>query len=242
MGQRRTRKRISEDHHSIRIEGREIPLIVRRHPRARRMILRLNATGEGAVVTIPPHADPADGLDMARRQSAWLRSRLDDIGQHTPFSDGASIPFHGRDLTVRHRPDARGTAWLEEGEIHVAGALEHLSRRLGDWLRKQARADISPLAHAKAAIIDQTVSRITIRDTRTRWGSCSCKGGLSFSWRLVMAPPGVLDYVVAHEVAHLAHMNHSAAFWDTVHCISGHVEEGRDWLRTQGSALHRVGS
>jgi predicted metal-dependent hydrolase len=235
------RKKVCEDHHSIDIDGREIPLIVRRHPRARRIILRVNTAGEGAVVTIPAHADPADGIEMARRQSAWLGQRLDDMGARTEFNDGVRVPYRGQDYTLRHDPAARGTVWVEGDEIHVTGDARHMTRRLSDWMKKQARAEIAPLAHTKAASIGHTPSRITIRDTRTRWGSCSHKGGLSFSWRLVMAPNDVLDYVVAHEVAHLEHMNHSPAFWQTVDTLTANASHGRNWLSDNGSALHRIG-
>ncbi len=235
------KNKVREDHYSIDIGGREIPLIVRRHPRAQRIILRINTVGEGAVVTIPAHADPADGLEMARRQSAWLGERLDDVGARIEFSDGVQVPFQGQDYTLRHNPAARGTVWIEDGEIHVAGDLRHMTRRLNDWMKKQARAKIVPLSHAKAANIGHAPSRITIRDTRTRWGSCSSNGGLSFSWRLVMAPGEVLDYVVAHEVAHLKHMNHSLAFWQTVDTLTTNSKYGRNWLSNNGSTLHRIG-
>lgn len=233
--------RILEDRHAITIDGHEVAVTVKRHPRARRMILRLDRTGEGAVVTIPADADPADGVDMARRQSAWLRDRLQGAGRRVVFADGARIPYRGRDHAVRHRPEARGTVWLEDGEIHVAGAGEHLPRRLGDWLRKQARAEIGGLVHAKAAALGKTPGRITIRDTRSRWGSCSATGGLSFSWRLIMAPPPVLAYVVAHEVAHLAHMNHGPAFWAAVDGLGVDRADAQAWLKRHGGDLHRVG-
>ena len=234
-------KKVREDHHSIEIDGREIPLIVRTHPRARRMILRINTAGEGAVVTIPAHINPADGLDMARRQTAWLQSHLKDLGERTAFRDGVQVPYQGDQYTIRHRADARDTVWIEDDEIIIAGKIEHLSRRLDDWMKKQARATITALAHEKADQIKKTVNRITIRDTRTRWGSCSFKGCLSFSWRLILAPPEILDYVVAHEVAHLTHMNHSREFWDAVDTLTGSANTGRAWLSDNGSALHRIG-
>ncbi len=237
----RKQRKVREDHHSIDIDGREVPLIVRRHPRARRMILRINTAGEGAVVTIPAHADPADGLDLAKRQSTWLQSKLEDQGARVSFCHGASIPYLGDQYTIRHRPDVRGTVWMEGDEIHVAGRNEHLSRRLGDWMRKQARARISGIAHDMAAQIGKKPARISIRDTRTRWGSCSAKGCLSFSWRLVLAPPEVLDYVVAHEVSHLAHMNHGADFWNTVKLLNNNAVSARNWLDQNGSSLHRIG-
>ena len=241
MAFRHPHNKIKEDHHSLEIGGRKIPLIVRHHPRARRMTLRLNTVGEGAVVTIPPQASSADALDLARRQSSWLCQHLDEMGERVVLGDGVQIPFQGVQYLVRHREDGHGTVWIEDGEINVAGGIEHLSRRLGDWLKKQARTRIVSLAHQKARQIDKTLARITVRDTRTRWGSCSSKGGLSFSWRLIMAPPEILDYVVAHEVAHLAHMNHSSSFWNTVDRLTENAKGGRAWLNDNGTVLHRIG-
>lgn len=241
MAFRHPHNKIKEDHHSLEIGGRKIPLIVRRHPRARRMTLRLNTVGEGAVVTIPPQTSSADALDLARRQSSWLCQHLDEMGERVVFGDGVQIPFQGVQHLVRHSKYGYGTVWIEDGEINVAGGIEHLSRRLGDWLKKQARTRIVSLAHQKAKQIDKTLARITVRDTRTRWGSCSSKGGLSFSWRLIMAPPEILDYVVAHEVAHLAHMNHSSSFWDTVDGLTENAKGGRAWLNDNGTVLHRIG-
>jgi predicted metal-dependent hydrolase len=241
MAFKRPHYKIKEGHYLIEIGGRETPLIVRRHPRARRMILRLNTVGDGAVVTIPAHASPADALDLARRQSSWLCQKLDAMGERVVFGDGVQIPFQGAQYIVRHREDGQGTVWIKDSDINVAGGIEHLSRRLGDWLKKQARIRIVSLAHQKAKHIDKTLAWITVRDTRTRWGSCSSKGRLSFSWRLIMAPPEILDYVVAHEVAHLAHMNHSSSFWDTVDKLTENAKGGRAWLNENGTALHRIG-
>ena len=131
--------------------------------------------------------------------------------------------------------------WIEDGEINVTGDIKYLSRRLSDWLKKQAQIRIKTLVYQKAKQIKRVPSRITIRDTRTRWGSCSSKGRLSFSWRLIFAPPEILDYVVAHEVAHLVHMNHSSKFWNTVDRLTENAKSGRAWLNGNGSALQRIG-
>ena len=241
MAFRNTHNKAKEGHHSIEIGGCRIPLIVRRHPCARRMILRLNMVGEGAVITIPTNSSTSAALDFVRRKSSWLCHLLNEIGERVAFGDGVQIPFQGIQYLVRHRDDAYGAVWIEDGEINVTGDIEHLSRRLGDWLKKQARIRIKSLVHQKAKQINKTLSRITIRDTRTRWGSCSSKGVLSFSWRLIMAPPEILDYVVAHEVAHLVHMNHSSRFWDTVNRLTENAKGGRAWLNDNGFVLHRIG-
>ncbi len=225
----------------LEIEGRSIPLTVRRNPRARRMILRLDIAGDGAVVTIPADTAMADGLAMARRQSGWLVKQLGALPDRLSFSEGARIPYLGRDHTLLARPGRRGVIERRGQAIHIPGRPEHMARRLTDWFRGQARREISRRAAAKAASIGRTPRRITIRDARSRWGSCSAGGGLSFSWRLMMAPEAVLDYVVAHEVAHLAHMNHSARFWRTVAKLADDVEASRAWLRGNGARLHRIG-
>ena len=151
------------------------------------------------------------------------------------------VPILGVEHLVRHRPDARGTVWLEAGEIHVAGGLEFLPRRLSDYLRRRARQEIAARVAVHAAHVAKPVKGVTVRDTTSRWGSCSPTGGLSFSWRLVLAPAAVLDYVVAHEVAHLAHFDHSPRFWGLVGQMIDDVEGPRRWLRDHGAALHRFG-
>jgi predicted metal-dependent hydrolase len=149
----------------------------------------------------------------------------------------------GTPHVVRHRPDARGTVWLEGAEIHVAGRPEHLARRLRDWLTVEVRRRLLPLVHAKAQRVERAVKRITVRDTRSRWGSCGPDGGLSFSWRLVFAPAEVLDYLVAHEVAHLVHMNHGPRFWALARTLSdGPIEAPQAWLKVHGETLLQYGA
>ena len=133
--------------------------------------------------------------------------------------------------------------WCEAGEIHVAGQPEHLPRRLRDWLTAELRGRLVPLVHAKAARVERPVKRITVRDSRSRWGSCGPDGGLSFSWRLVFAPPEVLDYLVAHEVAHLVHLNHGPRFWALARSLcDGPMEPPQAWLKANGETLLQYGA
>tara|TARA_B100000676_G_scaffold313071_1_gene391099 strand:+ start:3937 stop:4671 length:735 start_codon:yes stop_codon:yes gene_type:complete len=235
------KRKIKEELRSFEIEGRQIPLILRRHPYAQRMILRLNIDGDGAVITIPMNASSADAFDLVRRKSHWLYHQMNKLGDRIFFGDGVQIPFQGMKYVIRHLEGNCEKIWIKNGEINVSGEIEKLSSHLGFWLKKQAHTTIIPLAQYKASQINKTISRVTICDTRSRWGSCSAKGKLSFSWRLIMAPPEILDYVVAHEVSHLAHMDHSSRFWATVEILSKNVKEGRSWLKNNGLALHRIG-
>ncbi|MFC1672513.1 M48 family metallopeptidase [Pseudomonadota bacterium] len=235
---------MADSQHMLDIDGRAVPLRVRRHARARRLILRIDEDGQGAVVTIPKRAAIRDGVDMAKRKIAWIATQLNRQPEQVPFVDGAELPYLGETHTVRHDQTGRGIR-LEGDEIIVAGRTEHLSRRLNDWLKARAREEFSTRAHAKAVSLGRNVRRITVRDTKSRWGSCTANGGLNFSWRLVLAPEFVLDYVVAHEVAHLVHRDHGEAFWALTESLCDgmgeHMNEAKAWLNAHGRNLHIYG-
>lgn len=235
--------------HTLNVDGAKVALVVRRHARARRMILRIDPQGTGAVVTIPAAGCVQDAINMATRKVDWIKRQLAKQPCPVVFEDGAKVPLLDQVHVVRHVADLRGLRGLRGvcqypgplPEIHVGGAIEHLPRRLTDWLKVQARGEISPRAIDKAAEISQRVSRVTIRDTRSRWGSCGAGGTLNFSWRLVMAPDYVLDYVVAHEVAHLRHRDHGARFWQLTNSLTPRMDDARAWLNAFGRDLHRYG-
>lgn len=223
------------------IDGRPVPVRLRRNGRARRIILRLQKDGDGVVVTLPKWATEAEGLAWAGKQTAWIADRLSAAPGRTPFADGAVIPFEGEDHVIRRVPGARRGVWREDGEIRVSGQPEHLARRVGDWLKKEARARLSERAADAAARLGMRHGRIAVRDTRSRWGSCAANGNLNFCWRLILAPAFVLDYVVAHEVAHLREPHHGPGFWETVAALDRNADAGRRWLREHGEALHFIG-
>lgn len=229
---------------TLDIDGCAVPLRVRRNARARNLILRLDEQTGGAVVTIPKRSSIQEAYDMALRKSDWIAVQLKRRPTQVAFAAGAVLPYLGADHTVLHTPQGRGIA-RTQGEIWVSGREEHLPRRLLDWLKAQAKAEITPRAHAKAeslkVLTPRRVGRITVRDTRSRWGSCAADGQLNFSWRLILTPEFVLDYVVAHEVAHLVHRNHSADFWALTDSLTSQMDAARAWLNAHGRGLHRFG-
>ena len=228
----------------VELGGKRVPVRLYRNTRARRIILRIddrNGDGDGVSVTLPRRTPLREGLDLIHEKAAWVLERLGGLPPRVAFADGARVPLGGVDHTIRHVLDGRGVVRRQGNEILVAGGPEHLARRLRDWLRKEARSQIGRLVGDKAAALGRTAGRITIRDTRSRWGSCSADGNLSFCWRLVMAPETVLDYVVAHEVAHLAEPHHGPKFWRLVKTLTPDMEASREWLRCNGEALHRYG-
>lgn len=203
--------------------------------------MRVDPMGGGVVVTLPPRASRHAGLVLLKSHADWVADRLAALPGAVPFADGAIIPIAGTPHLIRHAPDTRGGAWLEDGTLHVTGAPEFLSRRVTDFLRAEARRRIGALVMVKATAIEARVGRITIKDTTSRWGSCAPDGALAFSWRLVMAPAHVQDYVAAHEVAHLRHMNHGPRFWDLVAHLTEHKATAITWLNRDGPALLRIG-
>jgi hypothetical protein len=228
----------------IDLDGRPLRLRPVKSPRARRMSLRLDPTDGSVVLVLPTKVGLEQGLAFVHAHKDWLSRRLAAIPAAQPFVDGALVPLGGTPHRIRHVPARRGGVWIEEGEIHVTGGAEFLSRRLTDWLKGRAREACGARAEPMAQAIGHSYRSLRVTDTRSRWGSCTSRGDLSLSWRLVLAPPSVLDYVVAHEVAHLAEMNHSPAFWRVVGHLVANPAAARSWLKSHGAQLHchgRVG-
>jgi predicted metal-dependent hydrolase len=213
----------------------------RRSSRARRVSLRIDPRGGAVVVTLPPRAGRTAGMALLMSHAEWVSERLAALPGAIAFVDGAVLPLHGADHHVRHQPAGRGAVAIVGRDIVVAGEAASLARRLGDFLRTEARRRFVDLVADKAALAGVAPRRVTVKDTRSRWGSCAANRDLAFSWRLVMAPPYVQDYVAAHEVAHLRHMNHGARFWALVAQLTPHTDAAMIWLREHGPRLLRVG-
>ncbi|MCX8231723.1 MAG: SprT family zinc-dependent metalloprotease [Alphaproteobacteria bacterium] len=228
---------------TVELCGQEVPLDVQVNKRARNISVRVDERTGGVELVLPRFVAKAEGLAFVREKTHWILRQLRDLPPRVPFEDGAIIPILGEDHVIMHRPDERGTVWVEAAQrtINVAGEAPHVSRRVTDWLKKEARKEITTRAGAAAATLGKRILKVQIRDTRSRWGSCSEDARLSFSWRLMMAPENVLAYVVAHEVAHLVELNHSNRFWRLVDRLCPGNEQAKYWLKRYGASLHRFG-
>ncbi|MFD3190309.1 M48 family metallopeptidase [Sedimentitalea sp. HM32M-2] len=207
---------------------------LRRSGRARRISLRVSRLDGRVTLTLPPGVPDAEALDFARSKQDWIRGHLDTRPLGIAVEPGIDLPIEGVPHRVTLIPGRR--VLRQNGEIGVPGP--DAARRLQPWLRELARDRLAAAADHYAAMLGRPYHRLTMRDTRSRWGSCSSRGGLMFSWRLILAPPDILRYVAAHEVAHLAEMNHSPAFWATVQRLHGPCAAQRQWLRREGGSLH----
>lgn len=228
----------SEIHH---LPHGATPVVWRRSRAARRVCLRIDPRLGGVVITLPMRAAKSSGLALLRDQAGWVAERLRALPSLVLLQDGGSVMVGGVPHVIRHRPDARGGAWLRDGAIEVSGDPEFLARRISDLLRAEARHQFAAMVWDKAATIEKKPTRVVVKDTKSRWGSCTADGIVMINWRLVMAPGFVQDYVVGHEVAHLHHLDHSVRFWSLVAELTPHRARAQEWLKQHGAGLLRVG-
>jgi predicted metal-dependent hydrolase len=219
---------------------------LRRHRQARRYTLRIQAATREVVLTMPPRGNLREAKEFAEKHGGWIAARLCRLPKAVPFAHNTVLPLRGVAHRIVHRKSERGTAWTETDEdgeklLCIAGDAPFVGRRIGDFLKREAKFDLEIAVRQYAKRLGVVVKRVSIRDQATRWGSCSTTGVLSFSWRLVLAPHYVLDYLAAHEVAHLVEMNHSQRFWRLVRRLCPELERAKVWLDVHGSDLHRYG-
>lgn len=221
----------------LRLDDPQTVVRVRRSARARRITLTVPQNGEAPRVTAPPSASLPDIRMFLMRQADWLRDALRRRPEIQPVRDGASIPVGGKDLRIDRVAGPRRPPRIDGDAIVLQGRGD-AGPRIAAWLKEIARAALTPIVEDSAEALGAAHRRITLRDTKGRWGSCTSDGALSFSWRLAMAPPAVLDYVAVHEAAHLREMNHGPRFWAHVEALRPDWRVHRDWLKREGGRLH----
>lgn len=229
---------------SVAVSGRTLPLEITEHPRARRITLRIEPGGRGLKLTVP-RGLPAREIDaFMLRQQGWLMTRLARYPNEGGLRDGVVIAIRGVDHRIAMSGRLRGlTRTIDrdgEAVLEVGGAPEHLGRRVADHLKREARRDLEAAVARHTATIGRRAALIRIKDTRSRWGSCSSDGNLAFSWRIAMAPPMVIDYLAAHEVAHLVEMNHGPRFWALCERLCPQMAGAKAWLKQNGNRLQAV--
>lgn len=231
---------MTKDVLELRLQGRDaaVPVYLRRSRQARRLSLRVSALDGRVTLTLPARTPEAQARRFLADQSPWLAQQLSGMGPIRAPRAGDPIPIEG-EMTEIRLCDTTRVPMREPGLLRVPRGAENLSAILAVYLRELARVRLTSASDTYARQLGRGYERIVLRDTRSRWGSCSVSGRLMYSWRLIMAPRDVLDYVAAHEVAHLREMNHSPAFWAHVARLKPDFEADRAWLRSNGSTLHR---
>ena len=221
---------------------------VRRHPRARNYTLRVAGPARAPVLTVPKRGSLSEAQRFLDRHIAWLERQVEKQPAAQTIAEASVVPLRGVPHIVRHAPGTRGTVTLVPSDISgmpalvVAGDAAHLRRRVIDFMKREAKRDLEWAVVRHTLKLGIRATAVRLRDQSTRWGSCSPNGHLSFSWRLILAPPFVLDYLAAHEVAHLCELNHSHRFWRLCEALAPQSDQARAWLRANGPALHAVGA
>jgi len=229
------------EHH---IAGRTLPLRIVENERARRLTLRIDAGGQSLRVTVPPGLRRGEVEKFLDRHRGWLEQRLAKVPERPQVRPGIRIPVRGVPHLIVHEPGRRGTVEVSRDEagpvLIVHGDRLHLPRRVADFLKREAKREIEALVAKHTAAVGRRAKAIRFKDTSSRWGSCTSDGTLSFSWRIMMAPAPVIDYLVAHEVAHLKEMNHGPKFWKLCKELCPGTDRCKDWLKRNGGALQAI--
>ncbi len=213
---------------------------LKRSARARRFSLRVSRLDGKVTLSMPLRAREGEAMAFLKGNEDWVRQTLSAMpwAALRPVGPGSVVPVEGDELVLT--PATGRGVRVEGNQLLVPGAVETMGPRVAAWLKVLARDRLATASTRYAGQVGRQYASLAIRDTRSRWGSCSPDGRLMYSWRLIMAPPAVLDYVAAHEVAHLVELNHSSAFWKVVTGICPDWKDHRAWLKTHGNSLHRV--
>lgn len=242
---RQAPKKLTTQKREFEVAGRVLPLSITENPRAKRLTLRVQPGARGLKVTTPPGIPQREVDAFLERNRGWLQSKLDIVPDKPMVRDGIRIPIRG----INHQIERRSGRGITEVKIDddgtarliIYGDEKFVPRRVSDFLKKEAKREIEALVAHHTAKVGRKATSITFRDTTSRWGSCSSDGKLSFSWRIMMAPPAVINYLVAHEVAHLKEMNHSIRFWTLCKELCPDTDKCKNWLKRNGSKLQAIG-
>ena len=220
----------------IEIDGLQIEVV--RNKRQKTLRLKIEAKTGKPQLSIPWICPIFMAKSFAQKHLIWIKKNVEQTPQKQSFIPGMKILFLGKELTLKHDPSSKRGTYVDENFLIVGGKIPFFHRRVKDFIKNQLKSYIWDKAQTLSQISGGKVKSVTIRDTFSRWGSCSSTGRLSFSWRLALAPLSVLDYVIVHEVAHLTHMDHSIFFWQTVKKMYPETRQAQKWLKENGKFLH----
>ncbi|MBP5399176.1 MAG: M48 family metallopeptidase [Alphaproteobacteria bacterium] len=215
------------------------PIEVVLSKRAKLLGLRIDAKKRVPVLTVPKYCSKKQAVNFVKAQEKWIEEHLQKLPTRKPFEEGEKISFNGCELELRHCQNLRAGVQIENGYLLVSGEKTFFARRVRDFIKEQAQKILYQMSIEKAAKLQCKVKRVIIKDTKSRWGSCSSLNNINYNWRIMLAPPLVIDYLTAHEVAHLKHQDHSPEFWKCVDELAKDAAYGRQWLKKNAESLNR---
>ncbi|MEM1376708.1 MAG: SprT family zinc-dependent metalloprotease [Pseudomonadota bacterium] len=228
---------------TLSVAGRDVPLTVRENARAKRLTMRIQPGSKGITITVPPGTRTKVVDDFIMRHAGWLETQIAKQPDRPKVRAGIKLPIRGVNHMIKHE-SGRGVTEVRDGqsgpELVVRGDEKFLARRVADFLKAEAKHDIDALVAHHAGKVGRRVKSVRYRDTTSRWGSCSSDANLSFSWRIMMAPPSVINYLVAHECAHLREMNHGPNFWALCEELCPDTKRCKQWLKRNGGKLQAI--
>lgn len=216
----------------------DFPLKVIKSPRAKRLTLRIDNKERIPILSLPPRCTQKQAIAFVNLHQEWIISSLNKLPKTERFTSGLNISLFGKEIQIQHAPEKRCGARIEKNILYVSGESEFTHRRVKDFIKKEAQTKFYKLSQKLANKIGCEVNDVVIKDTKSRWGSCSSLNNINYNWRLALAPQYVIDYIVAHEVSHLAHQDHSENFWNCVSSLCPNYEEGQNWLKIHGKELY----
>lgn len=228
------------DKYFIDLGETRLPVKIKKHKTSRKLTVRYQPLQKSVLLTLPQTASIKQGLHFINEKQDWILRQISNYNNTTTFSDGQTLPVLGKNILLQHI-GGRGTISEKDGIWQIHGDMEFMARRVQKHIIDKAKKEIAMLADGFSKKLGVKIAGITLRDTSSRWGSCSYDGNLSFSWRLIFAPYDVLYYVVAHEVAHIREHNHSEKFWDLVAGLHPDFSQSENWLKRNGRTLYKYG-
>ena len=205
---------------------------------ARKLTLRIDSKAHLPVLTIPKYCSSKQAVEFALSHKDWIERNLAKIPSPKRFADKERFSFFGSEIEICHDSSLKSGSFLQDNILHVSGSEEFCHRRVSDFIKRETQKKLLELSRQKASALERKVNTVYVKDTKSRWGSCSTNGNLSYSWRLALAPEFVIDYLISHEVSHLKHPDHSRNFWNCVKALCPECAKGKAWLKTHGKELY----
>ena len=204
----------------------------------RKLTLKIDEKERVPVLSVPRFCSRRQAINFVTEHTDWIIKSLNKLPEIKYFAAGESFSLFGQEVTVEHHPEARRGVWLEENKLCVSGETEFIHRRVKDYIKKRAQEEFYVRTKELADKLGCDLSGVSIKDTTSRWGSCSSLHHINYSWRIALAPDFVIDYLMAHEVSHLKHPDHSDEFWACVASLCPEWSRGRIWLKRYGKTLY----
>ncbi len=214
---------------------------IQKNSRAKRIILRVSNINSNICLTIPKHETEKNAVEFLVRNKDWALHELKRVPKKTLFLDKSEIPYMGVNHKIVYAGEYTNLIYIYNKKIIVFGKKDELSKNLRNWLYNRAKIEILDIAKLKVNFLNKTFNKVKIKELRSSWGTCGENGNLSFSWRLILAPRHVMEYIVVHELCHLVELNHSKNFWRLVTDLFPQKKISQDWLKSNGTYLHFFG-